>query len=339
MHNYWYLLFNNVGSDDNTGNTQKPTKNGRSGYDEESSGYQSALWTNSSDDQSNGSDLDTPTPSVGCTCRDCSLYTLCTRGCSNPGIGDSPPLPIWNGTETTLTTDSWQYDYENELICDTRNIGHAFASLVNRTSDSFSQVSLNRTVLWVKQLEGYKPLKKSLEIDLSKRMGEVHKAEDMVQLFQILSDYWSWYNHHLLENLILEFGGPEDKRRLKEYCDKFTVFLEKRLAKPQQKFRLGTGRGKGQKPLLIKVDENWDTISLRHIRELHHSIAKILKVPTHVLYLASVSKGCICLHFMVPESMDEQTFPLNESQKKALQTACVFRLECGDYVWQVCATR
>ena len=205
--------------------------------------------------------------------------------------------------------------------------------------DSFSDLSLDRIVLWLKQLEAYKPLKKALPINLNDRMGEVHKAEDMVQLFDILSDYWSWYNHHLLENLILQFGSPEDKRRLREYSKGFISFLEKRrLPKSQDKFSFGTGRGKGRKPLLIKVDENWDTVCLRQIRELHHNIAEILKVPPHVLYLASVSKGCICLHFVVPESMDEQTFPLCESQKKALQEASVFRLECGEYVWEVRTT-
>ena len=324
-----------AGGDDYTG-AQKLSESCLIDYGEESSGYQSALMTNSSDEQTNSSDLDIPTTPIGCTCGNCSLYTLCTRGCSNPGIGDSSPLPIWNGAETTFTTDSWQFNYENRLMRDTSNIVFAFASLVNHTLDSFSnQVSLNRIVLWLKQLEAYKPLKKALPLNLNERIGEVHKAEDMVQLFEILSDYWSWYNHHLLENLILEFGGPEDKRRLREYSDKFTLFLKKRLPKSQDKFNFGTGRGKGQKPLLIKVDENWDTVCLKQIRELHHNIAEILKVPPHVLYLTSVSKGCICLQFMVPESMSEQTFPLCESQKKALQEASVFRLECGEYVWQV----
>lgn len=290
------------------------------------------LQTNSSEEQTSGSDLDTPTTPVGCTCGNCSLYTLCTGACPNQDVGNSPPLPIWR-PETTYTTDNWQFYYETRLMCDTRNIESAFASLVIHTSDSFSDLSLKRIVLWLKHL-AYKPLKKGLQ-NLNDRMGEVHKAEDMVQLFDILSDYWSWYNHHLLENLILEFGSPEDERRLKEYSKKFIYFLKKRLPKSQDEFSFGTGHGKGQKPLLIKVDRNWDTVCLRQIWELHHNIAEILKVPPHVLYLASVSKGCICLHFVVPESMDERTFPLCESQKKALQEASVFRLECGEYVWEV----
>jgi len=90
-----------------------------------------------------------------------------------------------------------------------------------------------------------------------------------------------------------------------------------------------------QKPLLIKVDEIWEAISLGQIRGLHHNIAEILGVPPHVLYLSSVSKGCICLEFIVPSFMPDHLFPLTASQEKALLAANAFRLECGEYIWLV----
>ena len=84
--------------------------------------------------------------------------------------------------------------------------------------------------------------------------------------------------------------------------------------------------------MLIKIDEHWE-IPLGQIRELHHKIAEILKKPPKMLYFSSVSKGCICLEFLVPESMP---ILLCESQKEALMAVGVFRLECGEYVFQVC---
>lgn len=300
------------------------------------SGYQSASSTNSSDERSYISASSTTL--VECTCGGCCLYTLCTRGCSNPGVNGGIPLPIWNGTESNFPADSWQFHYESKLTHDTNNVSFSFASLVNCTIESFSisaKVSLKRIILWLKQLKAYKPLETSFPL-LGERREELHKAEDIENLFDILSDYWSWYNHGLLENLILEFGGPEDKRRLTEYCNKFNFFLKERLPKSQDKFNFGTKHGEGQKPLLIKVDENWN-IPLCQIRDLHYNIARILKVPPHVLYLSSVSKGCICLEFLVAELAAEHAFPLCASQEEALLAAGVFRLEFGEYVWQVCA--
>ena len=244
------------------------------------------------------------------------------------------PLPIWNGTENKFPADSCSFYYETKLTQDTNTISLSFANLVDCTIESFSKVSLERIILWLKQLKAYKPLEKSFLL-LGKRLEELQKAEKIEKVFHILSDYWSWYNHGLLAHLIRKFGDSEDEKRLTEYCKKFDSFLKERLPKSQDKFIFGTDHGQGQKPLLIKVDENWN-IPLCQIRDLHYNIARILNVSHDVLYLSSVSKGCICLEFLVAESAAEHVFPLSASQKEALLAAGVFRLECGEYVWQVC---
>ena len=184
-------------------------------------------------------------------------------------------------------------------------------------------------------MEAIKPVTKAMPL-LGERVEEISKAENVEQLFWILSDYWSWYNKDLLEKLVNEFGDREDQDRLREYNKEYTAFLKKRLPKSCDQLSFGPGHGKGQKSLLIKVDEKWEGISLSQIRGLHHNIAEILGVPPHALYLSSVSKGCICLDFRVPSFMPDHLFPLSASQEKALLAANVFRLECGDYVWQVC---
>ena len=209
----------------------------------------------------------------------------------------------------------------------------AFASLVIYTLGSFvEKVPLKRIVLWLKQLES---LTKTLPL-LGERMGKIQKAEDMEQLFLILSDCWSWYNMYILENLINEFGDQENKKRLSEYYKKFTSFLKKRLTDSHEHFSFGNEPGIDQRPMLIKVDENWNTISLGQIGELHHNIAQILGVPPHVLYLSSVHKGCISLNFIISLSVAEYALQLCEAQVKALIEVHVMKLEYGrECVWKV----
>ena len=243
----------------------------------------------------------------GCTCGDCRLYTLCNRSYSNPGPGDITPLPIQNGAS----------------IAD-KDIEVSFGGLVTDTSSSFvGRVTKDQIVLYLNQISLF-----------SNGMEKVCKAENMEQLFLALSDNWSWYNIAVLEILINKFGNCEDKDRLKEYRKKLDSFLRNPLPRLQKEFRFGNGGGKGQKMLRIKIGENWHTTSLEQISQVHRKIAMNLEVQVRELYLSSVSKGCICLNFMVAEAMD--AFPLSESQKKAMVTAGVFRLECGNYVWQVC---
>lgn len=226
---------------------------------------------------------------------------------------------------------------EKRLTDHKREMSVHFANLVVNTERSFASKPLvNQIILWIKQLDAIKSVTKSLPF-LGERMAEVSKAKDMSELFSILTDYWSWYNTYLLEKLITQFGDGEDKKRLREYNEKFTAFLETRLSNSQDLFQLGAGHGPGNgwKPLLIKVDENWEEKSLGQIRWLHHHIADVLGVEPHVLYLSSINKGCICLNFMVPSIVPDHLFPLSASQEKALLAANAFRLECGKYIWQV----
>ena len=238
---------------------------------------------------------------------------------------------IWNGTGKTCQADEWQFKDERELINDTKKLVKDFADFVRNTSNSLAQkAKLEEVVLWLRQLEVIKPLANS-SMSLSKTM-EVNDFKNMDQLFTNISKYWSWYNYDLLERLIKKFGDREDETKLKEYLNKFTLFLEKRLPKSQDSFSFGTRCRRGQKRLLLKVDKDWE-IPLEQIRKLHHKIAEILQVRPHVLYFSSVSKGCICLEFLVPESM---AIPLCALQKEALVAIGVFRLECGECVFQVC---
>ena len=306
-----------------------PRQSSSTNISDESSGYQSASQPEWSHEQSNISDepsdnSDEPITPVNCTCGNCHLYTLCTRGCY-PGVGSDVSLPVWSGTGRNFQADDWD---EWELANDTGKIELAFVGLVDDTSKSFAQkVKVDKVVLWLKQLGVTKPLKKT-----SMSLSETMEVNDMDQLFTNISKYWSWYNYGLLEKLIKTFGDKEDETKLKKYLDKFTSFLKERLPKSQDSFSFGTRCRRGQKRLLIKVDEYWD-IPLEQIRELHHKIAEILQVSPHVLYFSSVSKGCICLEFLVPESM---AIPLCALQKEALVAIGVFRLECGECVFQVC---
>ena len=137
---------------------------------DESSGYQSASQPECSYEQPNSVDKlsdssDEPSPPVDCTCGNCHLYTLCTRGCSNPGVGSGISLPIWNGTGKNFHADNWQFKDETELTNDTEQIVQAFADLVLNTRISFAQkqefcsqykegtYTLDDVILWLRQME------------------------------------------------------------------------------------------------------------------------------------------------------------------------------------------
>ena len=136
------------------------------------------------------------------------------------GDGNGISLPIWNGTGKTFQADDWQFKDEWELTSDTRKLVKDFADLVLNTSNSLAQkVDPDVVVLWLRQLDSFMALCGT----------SMSRIKNMEELFMILSDYWSWWNYYLLEDLIKTFGDKEDETKLKEYHDKFTIFLKKRL--------------------------------------------------------------------------------------------------------------
>ena len=144
------------------------------------------------------------------------------------GDGSDISLPIWNGTGKDFEADDWQFKNEWELTNDTKKLVHDFAVLVLNTWKSFAQkVDLDYVVMWLRQLDSFKALR-GTSMSLCERVT-INEPKNMQELFMILSDYWSWCNYYLLELLIKKFGNKEDQTKLKEYHDKFTIFLKKRL--------------------------------------------------------------------------------------------------------------
>ena len=251
--------------------------------------------------------------------------TIQSSGYSSPSEEqpDTPTTPASENSHNVAIGGGVLLPIQNDMGFN-GDIERAFARLLLHTCRSFKkkELSMNEIVLYLKPMSLF-----------SNSMEEVHKAENMEKLFEVFADKCSWYNHSLLKDLINDLGDDQDEERFQEYHKTFTLFLKSTLPKIQDEYSFGTGCGEGQKLLSIKINENWDKTTLEQVSQIHHSIARILLVQLRDLYLASVSKGCICLEFLVPESM---AMLLCASQKQTLMAVGVFRLECGEYVWQVC---
>ena len=222
-----------------------------------------------------------------------------------------------------------------DLQHETKEIMSEFASLVSYTCTSIKQrVNLHEVALFLNQLESLAHVTKSTPSLLEEVMDDIWKAETMEMLFRLLTKFWSWYNHFLLEKIIDRFGDSEDQERLKKFRENFTIYSKNRLvdlSSAGDSLKLGVGGGKGQVPLLLKIDKEWDAIPVSQLADIQRDIASILKVESHLLFLASVRQGCIVMTFLVSASLVGCAFPLSLSQKESLAFAKVKWLKCGSY--------
>lgn len=61
-----------------------------------------------------------------------------------------------------------------------------------------------------------------------------------------------------------------------------------------------------------------DAIPVSQLADIKQKVADILKVESHLLYLASVRQSCIVMTFLVSASLVGWAFPLSPSQKESL---------------------
>ena len=99
----------------------------------------------------------------------------------------------------------------------------------------------------------------------------------------------------------------------------------------------GPGRETNVKELVLKVDKKWNKVRVKQLKRIQRTIAEILKMKKHTLYLRTVENGCFQMTFLIPEFVAATVFPLQfpTEQKTALLEAGVIELHCDGYDLQL----
>ena len=95
-----------------------------------------------------------------------------------------------------------------------------FQKLVSATIKSFKRrcVPLDNLVQHVMALGALDPVFKESQLPVFHHCFEELKAADtIVKVFMVLNNHFSFFNYHILENIIEELGTEKDKKRLKTY--------------------------------------------------------------------------------------------------------------------------
>ena len=208
-----------------------------------------------------------------------------------------------------------------------------FSDLTHHTINSIvaSCISVRKLHSRLSGLWAYRPTHKPVPLLLN-QLDEIKRAENVDEVFSILSSYYSFFNYVIIEKLIDWFGTTEDKKLLETYTENFKKFCKRRTFEcPPNKF----GHiNKGKTNLIMKVEESWDPkegCPLENVLHLRNSLADILEVELETLLLCQIQKGCVELLFQVPSFVEEDIFPLSMEQERSLTFVGVIRLTCGSY--------
>ena len=194
-------------------------------------------------------------------------------------------------------------------------------------------VSINKLVICITgddTLESFvKGQNKSI---LADRKQELFEAKDISKVWEIASDYFSFFNYYLIEQIIEHFGTAKDKEKLAEYKKSFTEYARRSFRQSPAEYG---SQNETDSVIIIKLGApKYEDSTLGQLEQFIDELSEILKLTQDgVLRLCRVLPGCVEMTLLAPSFVESDAFPLSPDQEVALKALGVIRLRCGDYTY------
>ena len=250
-----------------------------------------------------------------------TMFLLCTSPPRHADLSGVYSSCKWKPQPAATGIDLFRL--ESQLQGDTISMNGAFAALVSKTRDSLAS-RIEPDILAAAMTKMNLPEEVCHKIDSARSVSEI---------FSHVNHSWSWFNYHLLEEIIDDLGDQNDHERLANYTQKFAEYGKKRVFElPSDAFqRASFDNNEDEVELTVKVDGNLEEYCVKDADTFCSTLASVLGVRRHLLRLVSVRDGCVLLTFLIPRSMAQPAFSLSISQMTSLRDRGVMELECDGY--------
>ena len=175
-------------------------------------------------------------------------------------------------------------------------------------------VTAKEFFLFLKKVPGYDD--KSI---FGTAVSKLNEASDLVDVFEIVGDRCSWFNHSFIEQIIKMYrkGNKKIEKAHKEYCTHLQRYCKHRVRKCPLKNGFGSG-GKKDVKMVIKVDRKWENVRIEQVEEVVFNVARMLNVERCVLTPSSVQQGCAQMTLLVPSYLPDTVLPLIAQQEASV---------------------
>ena len=167
---------------------------------------------------------------------------------------------------------------------------------------------------------------------LADRKQELFEAKDISKVWEIASDYFSYFNYYLIQQIIEHFGTKKDKEKLAEYKKSFTEYARRSFRQSPAEYG---SQNETDSVIIVKLGApKYEDCTLGQLEQFIDEFSEILKLTQDgVLRLCRVLPGCVELTLLAPSFVESDAFPLSPDQEAALKALGVIRLRCGDYTY------
>ena len=274
-----------------------------------------------------------------CGCGECTPLDFFSdpRSCPNP----IPTASKFRYLDTSSLTDEEREDLEIQLNDDYLNINQEYATFASSLRRSLKQRGISPLELadCLMELRGYEPLSNSSDEKgiclLEDHYSELKEAKDITRVFEILSDYSSFFNYDIVAFIAKNLGSESDKKNLATYEAALETYCRHHV------FECPSYSSRSSKfpDLVLKVDPKVtesDKFTLKSLHRFKMKVAKALKITKHSLKVCSIKKGCLEITFQIPSHIKKAIVPLSNDQSEALLQIGVQNVRLSSHMISLC---
>ena len=210
---------------------------------------------------------------------------------------------------------------------------YKFQKLYTATRRSLrdEKVSAAELIRHLECLGSIKPIYKDAgQSPLRRQLPGPASVQHVDDVMSVVKDYCSFFNYHMLEHIIDEFGTPKDKENLSAYKKDFEEYAQ--CCVIEGSMEVGKMSEEGFSNMFVTLDDSFDNCPLSHLNVFIADIRKVLNISSDVdLRLCRINCGSIKLVFQLPLSLGQDIFPLSPEQEASLAALGVVELSCGGY--------
>ena len=160
---------------------------------------------------------------------------------------------------------------------------------------------------------------------------EIEDIQNLHKLWQIFSNYNSFFNFKLVERAVGIMDYEDGKDNLEEYKILFSNYLKRKVTHCPS----GIGmKGDNHIVIVVKLDKAFSSCRMEHLQLLGEEICRELQVKVEKIQLEGVTKGSICVTFPLLKTALPHGIYLMDSQINFLKnfqclTAKILNIQCG----------
>ena len=168
-------------------------------------------------------------------------------------------------------------------------------------------------------------------------LDQIREVKSVDQLFVIIREHCSFFNHHAVIEMKHALGGHHsDRRREKTFLEQFNFYARRKVIECPQLYAHPSLHN--YCTMHVLVDRDPTDFSLHEVESVRLRIGIQLKVARNTLrliYLEKSGRKRVLITFQFPAFLHSLVFPLNDEQRTNLMKEKIVYMDCCDYKFSI----